>query len=588
MSLFAFVMSKSNRGWQRLRWHSVELNCGSNLVLISDRRPVVSGTFQPFPRLSSLEEYQSLREDFRLERPDMFNFGFDVVDRWANERPDHLAMHWVGVDGKEQRVSFAEMASRSNQLAHAFLKLGLSKGDQVLVNLPNVIAWWETMIGLCKAGLIAIPATTLLTEKDIEYRVEAAEIDAVVADDTIAEKVDHIAEQLPGLKHKILVGGKSRAGWLNYENWIDTGSCGSTFERTKSDDPALIYFTSGTTGAPKMVLHTHASYGIGHQITARFWLGLDARDLHWNLSDTGWAKTAFSGFFGPWIAGSTIFLREHSGKFDADDVLKCLSNYPVTSLCAPPTVYRMLVQKKLSDFQSQNLAQCMAAGEPLNISVLEKWREATGLTIREGYGQTETVILCCSIPDLPVKPGSMGLPPPGIELAVIDSQGNRLPTGKSGEIAVRVEPNRPVGLFQEYWHNSEATAKSYRNGWYLTGDCASVDEDGYFWFVARADDIITSAAYRIGPFEVENALMQHDAVAEVAVVGKPDPERTEIVKAFVVLAEGYHPTEAMKRVLQQHTKLATAPYKYPREIEFMKELPKTPSGKIRRVELRNR
>lgn len=548
----------------------------------------MSSVVQPAPALSSLEEYRKLRENFRLECPATFNFGFDVVDRWAKGRPDHLAMHWVGANGEEQKVSFAELASRSNQVAHSFLNLGLSKGDQVLVDLPNVIAWWETMIGLCKAGLIAIPATTLLTEKDIEYRVEAAEIDAVVADNTIAEKVDHVAEQLPGLKHKILVGREPRAGWISYEDCVAEGSRESSFERTKSDDPALIYFTSGTTGAPKMVLHTHASYGIGHRITARFWLGLEARDLHWNLSDTGWAKTAFSGLFGPWIAGSTIFVRDHPGKFDADDVLKCLSEYPITSFCAPPTVYRMLVQKDLSGFRPQKLDQCMAAGEPLNISVLKRWREATGLTIGEGYGQTETVILCCSIPDLPVKPGSMGLPPPGIELAVVDPQGIPLPTGKSGEIAVRVEPNRPVGLFQEYWHNPEATAKCYRNGWYLTGDCASVDEEGYFWFVARADDIITSAAYRIGPFEVENALMQHDAVAEVAVVGKPDPDRTEIVKAFVVLAEGYHPTEAMKRELQQHTKLATAPYKYPREIEFMKELPKTPSGKIRRVELRNR
>jgi acetyl-CoA synthetase/medium-chain acyl-CoA synthetase len=283
-----------------------------------------------------------------------------------------------------------------------------------------------------------------------------------------------------------------------------------------------------------------------------------------------------------------LFVRHRPGKFDPTDVMHCLTNYPINSLCAPPTVYRFLIQQDLSQFCPQALRRCMAAGEPLNVNVFNTWREATGLTIREGYGQTETVILCSSIPDLDVKPGSMGLPPPGMVVAVIDESGNRKPAGEPGEIAVRVQPERPIGLFQEYWHNPEATAKCFRQGWYRTGDCAYTDDDGYFWFVARADDIITSAAYRIGPFEVENALMHHPAVVEVAVIGKPDPERTEIVKAFVVLAAGYAPTDELVRELQEHTKQATAPYKYPREIEFMDELPKTPSGKIRRVELRNR
>ena len=536
--------------------------------------------------LASLDEYRRLRETFRLECPEHFNFGFDVVDRWAQKHPEHPAMRWVSADGEDRTITYAHMATRSNQVANALFNLGLQHGDQVLVDLPNLVEWWETMVGLMKAGIIAIPGTTLLTEKDIAYRVKAAEIDAVVTDEAGAEKVDHIADHLAGLQFKILVEKKSRSAWHAYEELVTAASHEPQHELTKSDQPALIYFTSGTTGPPKMVLHTHASYGIGHQLTARFWLGLEPDTLHWNLSDTGWAKTAYAGLFAPWTSGSTVFVRHCAGKFDPWDVLKCLANYPIHSLCAPPTVYGMLVQQDLSQFRPPALRRCMSAGEPLNVSVFNTWREATGLTIREGYGQTETVILCSNIPDLDVKPGSMGLPPPGLEVAVIGKDGNRLPPGEHGEIAVRVEPNRPIGLFHDYWHNPDATAGCYRNGWYLTGDCAYTDEDGYFWFVARADDIITSAAYRIGPFEVENALMEHPAVAEVAVVGKPDPERTEIVKAFIVLAAGHEPTDELKRELQDHTKHATAPYKYPREIEFLEKLPRTPSGKIRRTELR--
>ena len=536
--------------------------------------------------LTSLEDYRQLCETFQLECPEYFNFGSDVVDRWAEARPEHPAMRWVSAVGEDRTITFARMATRSNQVANGLLKLGLRHGDQVLVMLPSLVEWWETMVALTKAGIIAIPGTTLLTEKDIVYRVKAAEIDGVVTDAAGAEKVDHVASELSDLKYKVLVGKQSRNQWDAYEQIVAAASDASQLERTRSDQPALIYFTSGTTGPPKMVSHTHASYGIGHQLTARFWLANEPNGLHWNLSDTGWAKTAYSGLFAPWIAGSTLFVRHRPGKFDPSDVLKCLTDYPINSLCAPPTVYRMLVQEDLSKFHPQSLRRCMAAGEPLNVAVWKTWHEATGLTIREGYGQTETVILCSSIPDLAVKPGSMGLPPPGMDVAVIDKDGKRLPPGEQGEIAVRVEPSRPIGLFHNYWKNPDATAGCYRDDWYLTGDCAYTDEDGYFWFVARADDIITSAAYRIGPFEVENALMEHPAVAEVAVVGKADPERTEIVKAFIVLASGYEPTDELARELQEHTKQATAPYKYPREIEFMDELPKTHTGKIRRTELR--
>jgi acyl-coenzyme A synthetase/AMP-(fatty) acid ligase len=540
------------------------------------------------PTLRTLRQYRDLRTRYRISAPERFNFGHDVVDRWADERPETCALWWVGSDGDEKRLSFAEVSSLSNRFANAVRSLGLGRGEQVMLDLPSVPEWWVAMVGLVKADMIAIPTTTQLTEKDIVYRVESAEIDAVVTDAAGAERVDHVAAGLPGLRVKVQVGSPVRAGWLAWDDVLDAASEELDAIRTRADSPSLLYFTSGTTGPPKMVLHSHASYGVGHRLTAEFWLALEPGMLHWNLSDTGWAKTAYAGYFGAWIQGATVFVRDRAGKFDPADTLHILQDYPIESMCAPPTVYRMLVQQDLSRFRPRALRQCRAAGEALNVEVLEKWRDATGITIREGYGQTETVLLCASIPELPVRPGSMGVPLPGLEVAVVDEQGQPLPTGEVGEIAVRAEPERPVGMFLEYWHAPEATAKCFRDGWYLTGDCARIDEDGYVWFVARADDVIKSSAYRIGPFEVENALMEHPAVAEVAVVGKPDAERGEIVKAFVVLAAGFEPSDALAEALKEHTKRATAPYKYPREIEFLDELPKTVTGKIRRVELKAR
>lgn len=539
-------------------------------------------------RIASLAEYRRLLEAYRLEAPDHFNFGHDVVDGWATEQPDLCALWWIGPDGSERKLTFGAVADRSERVAAALEARGLERGGRVMLNLPSMPEWWESMVGLAKADMVAIPTTTMLTEKDIAFRLRSAGIDGVITDEAGAEKVDRAVAESPGLRVKIQVGGTLRRGWVDYEEAVASAAPGRERLETGADDPALIYFTSGTTGPPKMVLHSHASYGVGHRLTARFWLDLEAGETHWNMSDTGWAKTAYAGYFGPWIQGASVFVSHRPGKFDPRHTLEVLRRYPVESLCAPPTVYRMLVQEDLSTFKPMRLRRCRAAGEALNVEVLEKWRDATGITIREGYGQSETVLLCASIPDLPVKPGSMGVPLPGFDVAVIDSDGNRLPAGAPGEIALRVDPERPIGLFQEYWHAPEATAKCYRRGWYLTGDCASIDEDGYFWFVARTDDIITSSAYRIGPFEVENALMEHPAVAEVAVVGKPDPERTEIVKAFVVLAAGYEPGQALTKELQEHTKRSTAPYKYPREIEFLDELPKTVSGKIRRVDLKAR
>ena len=536
-------------------------------------------------RISSLGDYQRVRESFRWECPAEFNFGYDVVDGWANTAPDRTAIHWVGPNA-EFSVTFADVSRRSNQVAHAVTALGLQPRDKLLVILPRIVPWWETMIGLLKSGLVAIPGTPLLTSKDIAYRAQAAEAVGIITTASVAEKLDGYGEEIPELSHRILIDENARDGWHSYSELVGSASDEPIGIATASDDPALLYFTSGTTGMPKMVLHTHASYGVGHQVTGRYWLDLREDDLHWNISDTGWAKAAWSSLFGPWICGAGLFVHHSTGKFNPTDVLRCLTQYPITSMCSAPTIYRVLVQQDLSDFQPRALRSCVAAGEPLNPEVIAIWQAATGRTIRDGYGQTETVLLCGNFPGVPVKPGSMGLPSPGIELGVIDENGEALPPQQEGDIAVRVEPQRPVGLFQEYWNNPSATQAALRNGWYVTGDRAMIDEDGYYWFVGRADDVITSSAYRIGPFEVESALIEHSAVVEAAVVGKPDEMRGQIVKAFVVLAQGFTAGDDLKTELQEHVKQSTAPYKYPREIEFVGELPKTISGKIRRIALR--
>jgi acetyl-CoA synthetase/medium-chain acyl-CoA synthetase len=339
-----------------------------------------------------------------------------------------------------------------------------------------------------------------------------------------------------------------------------------------------------------MVLHTQASYGMGHRVTGELWLDLHPGDIHWNLSDTGWAKAAWSSFFGPWQMGACVFAAAASGKFEPQVALDILANYPITTWCAPPTALRMIVREDLSRWNFPTLRHCVSAGEPLNPEVISAWKDATGHTIYEGYGQTETVVIVGNYKSRgdKVQPGSMGRPSPGFELSILDANLNEMPPGQEGELAIRVKPNRPIGLFREYWQNPEENAARFRGDWYLTGDVARRDRDGYFWFVGRADDVIKSAGYRIGPFEVESALIEHDAVVEAAVVGKADEVRGQIVKAFVVLGKAFTPSEALKSELQEHCRKLTAPYKYPREIEFVAELPKTISGKIRRIDLRQR
>jgi len=542
-----------------------------------------------------MTDYEVERRSFQLDVPVYFNFATDVIGKWASD-PHKPAMLWVGEHGEERGFTFAHFAENSSRAANAFAALGIGKGDPVLVMLPRIPEWWETILGLMRLGAIPIPCTTLLTPKDIQYRCEVSEARAFITDQEGANKFDQVRGRCPMVTHIILIseGGPDTAGrenWTEYHAITAEASTEFTGPKTKSDDPCLVYFTSGTVGYPKMVLHTHASYPIGHTITGKYWLDLHEDDLFWNLSETGWAKFSWSNLFGPWIQGAAMFIQDARGKFNALETLEMLSKYPITTLCAPPTVYRMLVLDEPMAYMKAHapkaLRYCVGAGEPLNPEVIKVWQDTTGMTIRDGYGQTETVLLCGNFPPIKVKPGSMGKPSPGFEVSVIDYDATELPPNKEGDIAVRVKPQRPIWMFREYWRDPDASAACIRGDWYITGDRAYKDEDGYFWFVGRADDVINSAGYRIGPFEVESALKEHPAVAESAVVASPDEMRGEIVKAYVILAPGYTASPELASELQEHVKRVTAPYKYPREIEFVDNLPKTISGKIRRVELRD-
>ena len=538
---------------------------------------------------TDVADYEQTVRTFQWVRPAQFNFGYDIIDYYA-QNPDQRAMLWVDSTGATEDVrdlSYAYFRDRSNQVANALRALGIGKGDKVMVIMSRIVEWWETMVGLMKLGAVAMPGTTQLTPKDIAYRVQAGEAKGAIVDTDNAAKFDGVAAQCPTLTVKVVAGG-TREGWRSYADIVDAAP--TTIERvpTAGSDPLLLYFTSGTTGYPKMVLHTHISYPVGHMVTGRYWLALTQDDLHWNMSDTGWAKAAWSSLFGPWDMGAALFVHNFKGKYTAAETFRLLTTYNVTSFCAPPTVYRMLVVEDLSQYTLPALRSCIGAGEPLNPEVIATWQRMTGLTIRDGYGQTETVLLSGNFPGLPVKPGSMGRPMPGFTIAVIDDDGQPLPPNREGDVAVLTAPERPVGLFQEYWNNADATRNAHRGDWYVTGDRAYQDEEGYLWFVGRADDVILSSAYRIGPFEVESALIEHPAVMEAAVIGKPDPTRGEIVKAFVILKPGIEGTPALVVEIQDFVKNLTAPYKYPREIEFVAELPKTISGKIRRIELRER
>ena len=532
-------------------------------------------------------DYAGTYRDFRQDVPPRFNWAYEVFDRWGRD-PAKVAMVWVAPDGRTVReVTYREMGERSRRVASALTGLGARRGDRVLVVLGRVVEWWEVMLGCMRAGLVAVPGTTLLTAKDLAYRLEAAGPAIVVTDAENHAKLAGAIEARAGAPPALVVVGE-RGPWSCYEDLLAAASADLPNPRNASEDLMVVYFTSGTTGNPKMVAITHASYPIGHVATGRFWLDNRPTDLHWTLSDTGWAQAAWTALFAPWNMGAAIFIWDQRGRFDPGEALDMLERFPITTFFAPPTAYRMMVQQDLAAFRPRALRHAVGAGEALNPEVIDSWRQGTGLHIWEGYGQTESTLMAATFPGMEYRPGSMGAACPGYRLAIVDGDGRELPAGEEGELAVSTEPDRPVGLFPGYWRDPEANRRAFRDGWYLTGDRAWRDDEGYLWFVGRGDALILRASYRIGPFEVESALVAHPGVAESAVVGRPDPVRGQIVKAFVVAAAGVETSEALAEELKAHVRGATAPYKYPREIEFVAELPKNVSGKILRSELRAR
>ncbi len=534
------------------------------------------------------DRYQYLYKNFQWNIPKFYNFGFDVVDQWAEDRTK-LALISIDRTGENARYhTFYDLKIQSNQFAIVLRKMGIKKGDRVLVILQSIPEWYVALISMFKLGVVPMPGTVLLTSKDIEYRLNRAEANMVLTDLDHADRVDNIIKKCPTCKIKMLIDGK-RKGWINYHDEMKNISGKLTQKdagKTKYSDPMLIYFTSGTTGYPKMVLHTH-SYPLGHEVTARFAQALTKCDLHWTVSETGWAKAAWGKLFGQMIVGAAIIQWETPGRFNPDGLLRAMEKYGVTTFCAPPTVYRLLIQQDLSKYDL-NLRHSMSAGEPLNPEVIRVWKKKFGLEIYDFYGQTETVCVLSNYPFMPMKYGSVGKPTPGHDVRIVDEAGTELSPNEVGNIALYIGDTRPPGLFKEYWKDKKIMNQAFRGNYYYTGDQGYKDEEGYFWFVGRDDDVIKSSGYRIGPFEVESALMEHDAVAECAVVGVEDPKgvRGVIVKAYIVLAKGYKPSGALTKELQDYVKKVTAPYKYPRIIEYMDELPKTISGKILRRELR--
>ncbi len=523
--------------------------------------------------------YQDLVTQFRWQVPEEFNFGA-LVDAWATDR-SRVALYWEDEAGRTERHTFWDIRQASNRTMNALAGLGVRRGDPVMVMLPRVPAWQATIVGALKLGALVIPCTASLRAKDIRYRAQHSGARAIVTTTAQVPDVEAALADLPTPPLRLALGG-GPTGWHDLEATLARAAGTGVPARTRSDEPALCFYTSGTTKEPKAVLHTHA-YTFAHRYTGEYWLDLQRTDLHWTTADAGWAKAAYGVLFGPWMNGVPVFM--YDGRFDPERQLDLLERYEVSVFCAAPTEYRMLVKQDLNRRRLSRLRHCTGAGEPLNPEVIHAWHDAFGLLVHDGYGQTETIILAANLPGLPIRPGSMGKPFPGHDLRVVGEDGQELAPDEVGDLALR---GAPPSLFREYWKSPEETAACRRGEWYLTGDRARRDADGYLWFVGRADDVIISAGYRIGPFEVESALLEHPAVVESAVVASPDPVRGEIVKAFVVLRAGHTPGDDLVRALQEHVKRVTAPYKYPRAIEFVADLPKTVSGKIRRVELRQR
>ena len=544
----------------------------------------------------------SSEEDFKnnlhFKVPENFNFAYDVMDEWAKEQPNKVCLLWTSERGEEVKTTFKEFKEQTDRTAAYFQSLGIGRGDKVMLILKRHYQWWLSMMGLCKIGAIAIPATHMLTSKDIEYRNQRASVKAIICanDEYVTTQILKAMPESPTVKVLIAVNSMAQVGKHpipeGFHDWHEEWPKAPEFHRpdfvNENDDTMLMYFTSGTSGEPKMVAHDYL-YALGHLTTGVFWHNLHENSLHLTVADTGWGKAVWGKFYGQWFAGATVFVFDHE-KFNADTLLRQIEKYHVTSFCAPPTIYRFMIREDLSKYDLSSLEYCTTAGEALNPAVFDKFKELTGIQMMEGFGQTETTMTLGTMPWMKPKPGSMGMPNAQYDIDLVKPDGTPCEDGEKGEIVGRVGDRKPIGLFKEYYRDPELTKEAWHDGLYHTGDMAWRDEDGYYWFEGRIDDVIKSSGYRIGPFEVESALMTHPAVVECAITGVPDEIRGMVVKATVVLGKEWKDKagDALVKELQQHVKKETAPYKYPRIVEFVDELPKTISGKIRRVEIRKK
>lgn len=546
---------------------------------------------EKYLKQTEFADFEDFKANYELIVPEDFNFAYDVVDGWAETEPNKRALLWTNDQGAVKEYSFADMKRISDQTASYFQSIGIGKGDMVMAILKRRAEFWFTIIALHKIGAVIIPATHLLTKKDIIYRANAADIKVIVADgdELIIEHINNALPESPSLKKLVSIGPFIPEGWEDFHKGIESSApFVRPSEPTKNSDPLIVSFTSGTTGDPKMVL-LDSVYPLGHIITGSFWHNLHKDSLHLTIADTGWLKAVWGKLYGQWIAGATVFVYDHE-KFTPADMLSMLEKHKVTSLCAPPTIFRFLIREDLTKYNLSSLEYCTIAGEALNPEVYKQFYNLTGIKLREGYGQSETTLIVLTSPWTEPKPGSMGLPSPNYDVDLLTPDGRSAEAGEQGQIVIRTDKKYPIGLYKGYYRNETLTNEAFHDGVYYTGDLAWKDEDGYFWFVGRADDVIKSSGYRIGPFEVESALMTHPAVVECAITAVPDDIRGQIVKATVILSKEYKEKASAELIkeLQDHVKSVTAPYKYPRIIDFVEELPKTISGKIRRVEIRDK
>ena len=547
---------------------------------------------------TEFNSYEDFLANYKVNIPEDFNFGYDVVDRFATEQPEKEAILWTNDKGEERHITYAEFKEQSDKCASFLMSIGIDKGDRVMLILKRRVEWWISMVALHKIGAVAIPATHMLTDKDIIYRCHMAGINCIIAcgDKDILKHVELARRFSPMLRHCISVGPSVPNGWFDFNRGMEEAEPFVAPQRNKVTDNFLLYFTSGTTGEPKMVMHDY-SYPLAHIITARYWHNLHDGDIHLTLADTGWGKAVWGKFYGQMMSGATVFVYDYEGKFEPAELLDVIQKYHITSFCAPPTIYRMFVLEDLSKYDLSALKWCTTAGEALSPSVFEEWEAKTGIMIYESFGQTETTLVVGTYPWVKPKAGSMGRRNAQFDIDVVDDDGKHVGPMVHGELVIKVvDGKRPLGLFKCYYRNEEMTEKRIRNGLYYTGDIVYYDEDGYFWYVSRSDDVIKTSGYRVGPFEVESALMTHPAVVECAITAVPDTIRGQIVKATIVLNDEYknkiscsdEARACLIKELQNHVKHETAPYKYPRVVEFVDELPKTISGKIRRVQIRQK